>query len=66
MARTLQERLDDVDAAIAKIEANCQEIDIDELRVRFPNYEALLKERRTLQSSLSRRRFSTLDMGGVA
>lgn len=49
MARSYQDRLDAIDAAMQRIEEGAQEFYIGSRRVRAADYQALAKERERLQ-----------------
>ena len=53
MARSLQQQLDDCDAAIARIENGAQEYTVRGRMAQQARYAALVKERRELQEQVA-------------
>ena len=64
--RTIQQQIDDIDAMLKTIETDGQEIDSDEVKVRFPNYSDLVKERKRLVTKQNKKRYSTINMSNIA
>jgi len=64
--RTIQQQIDDIDAMLKTIETDGQEIDSDEVKVRFANYSDLVKERKRLVTKQNKKRYSTINMSNIA
>jgi len=64
--RTIQQQIDDIDTMLKTIETDGQEIDSDEVKVRFANYSDLVKERKRLVTKQNKKRYSTINMSNIA